>query len=196
MKERSMDRFFDPRRVPDGGRSLSLAVDLCAALALLDGDDGPRAWRRCRSAALRYLEAVRAGRFGPEVALDLLWRAVATWTPREVDAARGARLAARVPFWIDTVYGLRWRTEARASAPRPAAEPELAVARPLPLPGAWVEMRAWRDAMAAQRVLARERRLTRQRLAEARTSRGLALLAAGAECLERSRLAEQRSRQQ
>ncbi len=124
-----MDHDFDPRRLPDGGKSFAPALELCAALALLDGDF-PRAWRRCRGAALRYVEVVRVGRFSARVALDLLRRAVETWTPGTLDPTRRARLDSRLPFWVGTAYGLRWQAEpARAELARaePArAEPALA----------------------------------------------------------------------
>lgn len=158
------DRFFDPRSLPDGGRSLGLALDLCSALALLDGDDPP-AWPRVRGAALRYLTAVRAGRFSSGVALDLLRRAVGTWTPRSVPPERRARLDARLAFWVGTVYGLRWRVDA---APAPVSDDDDealdqrggddVVWQPAPPPGRWAEMRVWRAALGSRQRDLRARR--------------------------------------
>jgi hypothetical protein len=186
-----MDRQFDPRRLPDGGRTLSLAVELCAALALLDGDE-PQAWQRCRGAALRYVEAVRAGGFGAPVALDLLQRAVHTWVPSALDPERRARLDARVPFWVGTVYGLRWDADA-AGAP---ADPDRSHS-PAPAPGYWEQMQGWRAALQSRR---RELRMRREALGAAaaeREARALALCDTSAERLgESHRIAEEmRARQ-
>src|SRR5687768_17478539 len=148
-----MDRFFDPRQLPDDGRSLELALDLCTALALLDGDH-PSAWRRCRGAALRYVAAIRAGRFPSGVAVDLLRRAVATWAPSELPPERRSWLEARAPFWVGTVYGLRGKTARGPAAPQTAEPP----GEPAPPPGRWEDMHAWRAALDARRRALKARR--------------------------------------
>lgn len=166
-----MDDPFDPRQLPGGGRSLALAFELCGALALLDGEE-PLAWRRCRSAALRYVDAVRGGRLGHDAALALLRAAIRTWVPRSLDPARRARLDARVPFWVGTVYGLRWDADVRGRASAPA-DPAPRSAPPRP----WSELRAQHRTLHAAAAQSHERgRLGRAAL-DARWARTLELVA-------------------
>ena len=186
-----MDRFFDPRQLPDDGRSFDLALDLCTALALLDGDH-PAAWRRCRSAAIRYVAAIRAGRFPSGVALDLLRRAVATWAPSELPPERRGWLESRAPFWVGTVYGLRWQAAPDPAAPRPAEPP----CEPAPTPGRWDDIHAWRAALDARRRALRARRSALLTSRSEREARAAQLCRAAAERMAECRRLQAETRDQ
>jgi hypothetical protein len=118
---------------PHARRPILDAPYLARALAAFDGAD-PRSVARCRAAALRHAEALRAWDIGAGLALRLLRESAAIWMPDSVDPARRRELEQRMRFWVGTVYGVRWRsapmgdhslTDAELEATPDAPEPPL-----------------------------------------------------------------------
>ncbi len=78
------------------------------ALATFDAGDA-RAVAACRTAALRYLEALAPEGVGPGEALRRLRAAATGWGPAGLSADARLHLDARLRFWVGSAFGLRWR---------------------------------------------------------------------------------------
>jgi hypothetical protein len=93
--------------VAELAREAHALLGLSRAVAELNPADS-HALTTCRTAALRYVEELPHGT-GFDDALRSLRTTVWAWAPPTLSGSGRQLLDARLPFWVGTVYGLRWR---------------------------------------------------------------------------------------